>query len=142
MFEKIIGKRKKEADFFHISDKKYTTDQKIIAKMSTGALKDLFNDQEKYLGQLIEKVCKALSSLNTQKLSTIDWRIRLTSCKRKTRSWIIKLLEWLTSMSSSQSNLIICRQVSRCLAIKMILSSRKSLLSSMNKKSIAISWKI
>jgi hypothetical protein len=72
MFEKFIGKRKKEEDFFHIPEKKYITDQKIIAKMSTSALKDLFNDQEKYVSQLVEKVCKALSRLRTQKSSMID----------------------------------------------------------------------
>lgn len=51
-----MGKKKKEVDFFHIPEKKYTCDQKIIAKMGASALKDLFNDQEKYVSLLIEKV--------------------------------------------------------------------------------------
>ena len=56
MFDKFMGKKKKEVDFFHIPEKRYTCDQKIIAKMGASALKDLFSDQEKYVGILIEKV--------------------------------------------------------------------------------------
>ena len=66
-----MGKRKKETDVFHIPDKKYTTDQKIISKMSVGALKDLHSDQEKYVCTLIEKVTLALPSSSTPKQNSI-----------------------------------------------------------------------
>jgi len=56
MFDKLIGKKKKEVDLFHIPEKKYTTDSKIIAKMGTKALQDLLSDQEKYTTNIIEKV--------------------------------------------------------------------------------------
>jgi len=38
MFEKLMGKKKKEIDFFRIPEKRYTTESRIISKMSTKAL--------------------------------------------------------------------------------------------------------
>jgi hypothetical protein len=56
MFDKFMGKKKKEADLFHIPERKYTTDPKIIAKMGTKALQDLVSDQDKYISVLAEQV--------------------------------------------------------------------------------------
>ena len=54
MFEKLIGnKKKKQADIFTIPDKKYTTDHKLIAKMTAKPLIDLYHDQEKYISSLV-----------------------------------------------------------------------------------------
>ena len=58
MFDKLIGKKKKESDWFVIPERKYTTDQKAISKMSTSALKDIYEHQEKYISLLVEKVRK------------------------------------------------------------------------------------
>lgn len=49
------GKPKK-GDLFDIPDKKYPVESKVIAKMSSSALKDLVSDQEKYINHLIDKV--------------------------------------------------------------------------------------
>lgn len=51
-----MGKKKKEADLFHLPERKYTTDPKIIAKMGTKALQDLVSDQDKYISVLAEQV--------------------------------------------------------------------------------------
>jgi hypothetical protein len=85
MFEKLMGKRKKEPDFFHIPEKKYTTDSKIIGKMGTGALKDLLGDQEKYVGSLIEKVLHLLGSWSRAGPSTTASPTNSTSSHRKTK---------------------------------------------------------
>lgn len=44
MFDKLMGKKKKEVDFFRIPEKRYTTDSRIINKMSTKALQELITD--------------------------------------------------------------------------------------------------
>lgn len=70
MFDKLMGKKKKEAEFFHIPEKRYTCDQKVIGKMGVSALKDLFGDQEKYVGVLIEKVRDVLCRSSRARFST------------------------------------------------------------------------
>lgn len=67
MLEKIMGKRKKEVDIFQVPEKKYTTDQKIIGKMSLSSLKDLSIDQEKYVNVLIEKVISEIMQIENAK---------------------------------------------------------------------------
>jgi hypothetical protein len=56
MFDKLIGKKKKDSDWFVIPEKKYTTDHKAISKMSSSAFKDVYDQQEKYIALLVEKV--------------------------------------------------------------------------------------
>lgn len=41
MFDKLIGKKKKDIDIYAIPDKKYTTDQKKISQMGTKTLIEL-----------------------------------------------------------------------------------------------------
>ena len=58
MFDKLIGKKKKESDWFVVPERKYTTDQKAISKMSSSGWKDVYEHQEKYIALLVEKVRK------------------------------------------------------------------------------------
>jgi hypothetical protein len=63
MLDKLIGgKKKREADTFTIPEKKYTTDPKILSKMASKTLLEVFHDQEKYIAQLADKVLFQSSS--------------------------------------------------------------------------------